>query len=154
MSKVKTSFFCQSCGQESPKWVGKCNACGAWNSYVEELIQKDSSKKDFIISNNPSKESSKATLLSEIETTNIERISVKDFELNRCLGGGLVVGSVTLVAGEPGIGKSTLFLQMALEWRHGKVLYVSGEESTQQIKIRANRMGIDNSNLYVLSTTE
>lgn len=156
MAKTKSAFFCQQCGHETPKWTGKCSSCGAWNSYVEEVLQKDdrSSSKDAFVWESQSKEAKQACRMDEVVLADEPRIVLNDGELNRALGGGLVPGSVTLVAGEPGIGKSTLFLQTALQWQQGVALYVSGEESMQQIKMRADRVGPSNPNLYLLSTTD
>ncbi len=154
MSKVKTSFFCQNCGYESVKWVGQCPSCSQWNTFVEELTQKDSSKnnngwKDY----NKEKRISKTISLSEIKSSEERRLPTSDAELNRVLGGGIVPGSLVLVAGEPGIGKSTLFLQNGLWLKDVSVLYVSGEESEQQIKMRADRLGLKNDNFYLLTET-
>ncbi|HTN16644.1 MAG TPA: DNA repair protein RadA [Chitinophagaceae bacterium] len=156
MAKTKTAFFCQQCGHESPKWNGKCTSCGAWNSYVEEVVQREDKTvaKETFVWEAQGKEARQAHRMDEIVVLDEPRIILQDAELNRTLGGGLVPGSVTLVAGEPGIGKSTLFLQTALQWRSGIVLYVSGEESMQQIKMRAERVGPSNDLLYLLSATE
>ena len=155
MSKIKTGFFCQNCGYESAKWLGKCPACNQWNTFVEELIQKESKKSSTsdwqsYNDNGPSK---KTQLLTEIKTKDTPRIITSDSELNRVLGGGIVRGSVVLVAGEPGIGKSTLFLQMGLQMQEGVTLYISGEESEQQIKMRADRLNMQNENFYLLTET-
>ncbi len=152
MSKVKTSFFCQNCGYESVKWVGQCPSCGQWNSFVEELIQKDNAKnnnswKDY----KDEKRTNKTISLNEIKSTEERRLPTSDAELNRVLGGGIVPGSLVLVAGEPGIGKSTLFLQNGLWLKDVSVLYISGEESEQQIKMRADRLGLKNDNFYLLT---
>jgi len=154
MSKVKTSFFCQNCGYESVKWVGQCPSCSQWNTFVEELTQKDNSKnnngwKDY----NDEKRISKTISLSDIKSSEEKRLLTSDEELNRVLGGGIVPGSLVLVAGEPGIGKSTLFLQNGLWLKNVSVLYVSGEESEQQIKMRADRLGLNNENFYLLTET-
>lgn len=154
MSKIKTSFFCQNCGYESVKWVGQCPSCSQWNTFVEELTQKDTAKnsntwKDY----NEEKRTSKTISLSEIKTNEERRLATSDAELNRVLGGGIVPGSLVLVAGEPGIGKSTLFLQNGLWLKDVSVLYVSGEESEQQIKMRADRLGLKNDNFYLLTET-
>jgi DNA repair protein RadA/Sms len=154
MSKIKTSFFCQNCGYESVKWVGQCPSCGQWNTFVEELTQKDTSKnsnswKDY----NDDKRISKTIPLSDIKSSEEKRLPTSDPELNRVLGGGIVPGSLILVAGEPGIGKSTLFLQNGLWLKDVSVLYVSGEESEQQIKMRADRLGLKNNNFYLLTET-
>ncbi|HNR15085.1 MAG TPA: DNA repair protein RadA [Chitinophagaceae bacterium] len=154
MSKVKTSFFCQNCGYESVKWVGQCPSCGQWNTFVEELVQKDNSKnsntwKDY----SEEKRISKTISLNEVKSSEEKRLPTADPELNRVLGGGIVPGSLVLVAGEPGIGKSTLFLQNGLWLKNVSVLYISGEESEQQIKMRANRLGLKNDNFYLLTET-
>jgi DNA repair protein RadA/Sms len=154
MSKTKTSFFCQHCGHESVKWVGQCPSCGQWNSFVEEITQKDKSKdstdwKEY----NQDKRVGKTVALDKIKTTEEKRIPTSDQELNRVLGGGIVPGSLVLVAGEPGIGKSTLFLQNGLWLKDISVLYVSGEESEQQIKMRADRLQLHNENFYLLTET-
>ena len=154
MSKVKTSFFCQNCGYESVKWVGQCPSCSQWNTFVEELTQKDNSKKDNGWKDyNDEKRINKTISLSEIKSSEEKRLPTSDAELNRVLGGGIVPGSLVLVAGEPGIGKSTLFLQNGLWLKDVSVLYVSGEESEQQIKMRADRLGLKNENFYLLTET-
>jgi DNA repair protein RadA/Sms len=155
MSKTKTSFFCQHCGNESAKWVGKCNACNKWNTYVEEVIVrgKDATAEKSPWNNLLDKISVRTINLGEIDSAELRRIVTPDGELNRVLGGGIVPGSIVLVAGEPGIGKSTLFLQDALLLKNVKTLYVSGEESEQQIKMRADRLGISNENFYILTET-
>jgi DNA repair protein RadA/Sms len=157
MSKTKTAFFCSNCGYISTKWLGKCPSCNQWNTLVEEVIETDKSNKQWNDYNNPLNNTSttkKAILLNEVITQNEQRIITPDEELNRVLGGGIVLGSIVLVAGEPGIGKSTLFLQMGLQLQHLKVLYVSGEESEQQIKLRAGRVNINNENFYLLTETK
>src|ERR1700712_1677030 len=154
MAKIKTGFFCTNCGYESAKWTGKCPACGEWNTFSEELITKDvKDKKQDWKSFTDSRPEHKSILLSEVKANNVPRIISKDNELNRVLGGGIVPGSIVLVAGEPGIGKSTLFLQIGLELSHIKTLYISGEESEQQIKLRATRLNISNNNFYLLTET-
>jgi DNA repair protein RadA/Sms len=150
MSKVKTAYFCQSCGAKYSKWVGKCNACNQWNTVVEEIIEKSYIHDWKTV---PAKISSKAHLLTEVEGFHHPRIVLQDLELNRVLGGGLVPGSVNLVGGEPGIGKSTLMLQVGLQQHELKVLYVSGEESEQQIKLRAERIGSKHTKFYILTET-
>lgn len=156
MSKVKTSYFCQSCGAQSSKWVGKCNSCGEWNTLVEEVIHKES-KNDrlqlFSSQKNQGGQSNKPILLQEIGIAEYPRIPVPGQELTRVLGGGIVPGSLVLFGGEPGIGKSTLMLQLALRLKNLKVLYVSGEESEQQIKMRAERIGITTDNCFILQET-
>jgi DNA repair protein RadA/Sms len=148
MSKVKSAFFCQECGYETPKWLGKCPSCQSWTSFVEEKIEKNSGVKAFSVSD----QKSNPTLIQEVEQSEEFRIQFEDKELNTLLGGGLVPGSILLLGGEPGIGKSTLLLQIAvLEQR--KVLYVSGEESDKQIRMRADRIGIKNQDCYLLPET-
>lgn len=148
--KVKSVFFCQSCGTESPKWVGKCPSCGEWNTYVEELVTKtgSSSKTSSFQSRQIT---SKPILINEIQFKEEDRIITYSNELNRVLGGGIVYGSLILLGGEPGIGKSTLMLQLGLHLQNKRVLYISGEESEQQIKLRANRIDATNNSLYVLT---
>ncbi len=155
MAKTKSAFFCQQCGYETPKWTGKCPSCGSWNSFVEEIKDRGEKHKGEAIwmDDEPTKKR-KAHRLDEISTLEEPRILTQDPELNRVLGGGVVPGSVILVAGEPGIGKSTLFLQAALEWKGITTLYVSGEESSQQIKLRADRVGTKNEQLYLLNATD
>ena len=137
MAKIKSAFFCQQCGYETPKWTGKCPSCGAWNSFVEEVVQRDDKSKPESVSwdDDKNKDQKKAHKLEEVIQTEHTRMQAPDGELNRVLGGGMVPGSVILIAGDPGIGKSTLFLQLALHWRSITTLYVSGEESAQQIKL-------------------
>ncbi len=154
MSKVKTAFFCQNCGYESVKWLGQCPSCDQWNVFVEEIIQKDTEKNNNDWkSYHEEKRSNKTISLAEIKTSEEKRLITADHELNRVLGGGIVPGSIVLVAGEPGIGKSTLFLQNGLWLKKAKVLYISGEESEQQIKMRADRMKLVNENFYLLTET-
>ena len=150
MAKAKTSFFCQSCGTQFSKWMGQCTACQEWNTIVEEIIQKES-KREWK-TNDSFKKASKPLRISEIELSEQDRISTKSEELNRVLGGGLVKGSVVLVGGEPGIGKSTLLLQIAMLSNH-KILYVSGEESLTQIKMRFERLKKQNQNCFILTET-
>ncbi|MBD0374335.1 MAG: DNA repair protein RadA [Flavisolibacter sp.] len=155
MSKVKTAYFCQNCGYESAKWLGKCPSCQQWNTFVEELIQKETKKaatNDWQ-SYHGDGSSKKIQPLHSVQTKETSRIITTDTELNRVLGGGIVPGSIVLVAGEPGIGKSTLFLQMGLQLQDVITLYVSGEESEQQIKMRADRLNIQNENFYLLTET-
>ncbi len=154
MSKVKSSFFCQNCGYESVKWVGQCPACSQWNTFVEELTQKDTGKnKNGWDDYNDDKRKTRTITLKEIKSSEEKRIVTADAELNRVLGGGVVPGSIILVAGEPGIGKSTLFLQNGLWLKNVKVLYISGEESDQQIKMRADRLKLKNEDFYLLTET-
>ena len=152
MAKTKTVFFCKECGNESPKWIGHCPGCGAWNSYVEESVVVGKDSKSVKSSMLPDIKS-KPTPVAEISSVKEARIDLGYEELNRVLGGGLVPGSLILLGGEPGIGKSTLLLQVALNIKDKKVLYVSGEESAQQIKMRAERIGIRNENCYILTET-
>src|SRR5690606_9741510 len=154
MAKTKSAYFCQQCGYESAKWMGKCPSCQAWNSLVEEVIQKEDKNRAAHIWENDAKEKRKAHRIAEIVAGEEMRIALPDPELNRALGGGIVPGSVILIAGEPGIGKSTLFLQCALQWQQGTTLYVSGEESAQQIKLRAERIGGSNDGLFLLTATD
>lgn len=147
MVKSKTVFICQNCGAKEAKWTGRCNVCGEWNSFVEEVEVVSKGRRNAVIGN----PSSKALRLSEIKVNADARMDTGDQELNRVLGGGMVPGSMILLGGEPGIGKSTLVLQFALHNRCGKVLYVSGEESISQIKMRAQRLGSDNDDCLFLS---
>ena len=151
MAKVKTVFFCKNCGSESPKWIGKCPSCNEWNTYVEEIISKASTGKLPDVLGFATDRIPKA--LHSIDSESHPRINLKDAELNRTLGGGLVPGSLVLFGGEPGIGKSTLMLQMAIKKNSLTTLYVSGEESEQQIKMRADRIGIENPNCLILAET-
>ena len=151
MSKIKTTFFCQNCGAQFPKWVGKCSSCNEWNTIVEEIIHKEEKSAWKGVSSKS--RNTKAVKLNEITTTHEERINTCNNELNRVLGGGLVKGSVVLLGGEPGIGKSTLLLQIALLMKN-RVLYVSGEESMTQIKLRADRLNSSNDNCLILTETK
>lgn len=148
MAKVKKAYVCQNCGVQSAQWVGKCSSCGEWNTYVEEIISQPE-KKSFA-EKLIDKKSTRPIPIQEVTYEDLPRIMLSDQELNRVLGGGVVRGSVTLIGGEPGIGKSTLLLQMALSMSN-KVLYVSGEESASQIKMRADRTGIHNDACYVIN---
>ncbi|MET0466837.1 MAG: DNA repair protein RadA [Chitinophagaceae bacterium] len=156
MSKVKTAFFCQNCGYESVKWVGQCPSCGQWNTFVEELVQKEAKAKNDWKDFQDDKRTQKTIALHEVKTSEEKRLLTPDGELNRVLGGGIVPGSIVLIAGEPGIGKSTLFLQIGLSLNNTKVLYISGEESDQQIKMRADRikeMHGSKENFFLLTET-
>lgn len=154
MSKTRTSFFCQHCGYESMKWLGRCPSCGEWNTFVEEVVQKGNDKSISSEWRDDARRSGIKTIaLSDVNSVETKRIITSDSELNRVLGGGIVPGSIILVAGEPGIGKSTLFLQIGLQLNHLKILYVSGEESEQQIKMRADRIGVVNESFYLLTET-
>ena len=150
MAKTKRAFFCRACGNESPKWLGKCPACGEWNTYVEEVIQKESGAASSQLVRPARTQPQK---VSEIIQSNVKRIDLGNSEVNRVLGGGLVKGSLVLLGGEPGIGKSTLSLQIALADNGLKTLYVSGEESAQQIKMRAERLGVGNEECLIYPET-
>lgn len=154
MAKAKTIFFCSNCGASSPKWLGKCPHCGEWNTYQEELIQKETAAEERRRSwSAPGKaESPRAIPLKQIQTGKTIRLSTPDEELNRVLGGGIVPGSLVLIGGQPGIGKSTLLLQVAMQLP-ARILYVSGEESEEQIKMRADRIGDFKSECYILTET-
>ena len=152
MAKRKTAFFCQNCGAQSPKWLGKCPSCGEWNTIVEEVLVANDDQ-GWIDEKNIKFSKSKPVSLDEIELDNEQRIKTNDQELDRVLGGGLVCGSLVLIGGEPGIGKSTLMLQIALQLTSVTILYVSGEESEQQLKMRAQRIGSQSSSLYILTET-
>ncbi|GFZ82655.1 DNA repair protein RadA [Aquaticitalea lipolytica] len=149
MSKIKTTFFCQNCGSQYSKWQGQCTACKEWNTIAEEVIQK-AEKSDWKQSSSEVKRVSKPLKINEIETSQETRLNTFDEEFNRVLGGGIVPGSLILLGGEPGIGKSTLLLQIALKLPY-KTLYVSGEESQKQIKMRAERINPNSENCYVLT---
>ena len=154
MRKVKKAFFCQNCGYETVKWLGQCPSCNQWNTFVEELIQRETAKNNgWQHYNETTERTNKTILLNEIKSSEEKRLMTGDEELNRVLGGGIVPGSIILVAGEPGIGKSTLFLQNGLKFTDKIILYISGEESEQQIKMRADRLNISNENFYLLTET-
>jgi len=150
MAKIKTSYFCQNCGHESSKWLGRCPACGEWNTFVEETVAKETSAAKHLsfLTTKPLPQR-----VDEISYEQEPRILLGSGEMDRILGGGMVKGSVVLIGGEPGIGKSTLSLQLALHREQLKTLYVSGEESVQQIKLRAERLGGSGNNCYILSET-
>lgn len=153
MSKTKTSYFCQNCGAQSPKWVGRCPSCGEWNTFAEEIItRKDDARAPAFVSKTSGR-AAKPQLLHAITVGEEIRLPVYDQELSRVLGGGLVPGSMVLFGGEPGIGKSTLMLQLAIQLKGMRVLYVSGEESEQQIRMRAERIGNSNPDCYILTET-
>lgn len=151
MAKERTVYICTHCGQDSPKWVGKCPSCGAWNTYVEEVVRKENINKRPVSGIETPK--TKPVALHEIEIGNETRIDLKDEELNRVLGGGLVPGSLVLIGGEPGIGKSTLILQTVLRLEGLRVLYVSGEESARQLKLRADRIEHSSSDCLIACET-
>jgi len=144
--KLKTIYSCQNCGHQSPKWLGKCPSCGMWNTFTEETIEKRKAATS-------ARKTNKIQKLSDLKATTIERIDMLSPELNRVLGGGLVPGSVILIGGEPGIGKSTLLLQTALRLNKLKILYISGEESVEQINLRAQRIPYQSDNLFLLPET-
>ncbi len=150
MAKVKKGFFCQNCGTQHTQWQGQCNGCKEWNTLLEELLSKEAPKE---WESNQKQKTAQPIRIDQIDVAAIPRIKTGDAEFDRVLGGGIVPGVVVLLGGEPGIGKSTLLLQLALQLKK-KVLYVSGEESQQQIKLRAGRMGLDENHCYVLSETE
>jgi|TARA_B100000959_G_scaffold96100_1_gene101913 DNA repair protein RadA/Sms len=148
--KVQSAFFCQSCGTQSPKWLGKCPSCNEWNTFVEEVINKEESAKSW---NSKKERANKPSLISAINFSDEKRLLTPDNELNRVLGGGIVPGSLILLGGDPGIGKSTLLLQLALQMQMKKMLYVSGEESERQIKMRADRIKENSENCFILCET-
>ncbi|MCF6365011.1 MAG: DNA repair protein RadA [Bacteroidales bacterium] len=149
MAKIKTAYVCQNCGNREAKWIGQCSACNEWNTFEEEVIEKSSS----IVSSSNKKVAAKPQRIKDITFEKEIRINTLNAEFNRVLGGGLVLGSIVLIGGEPGIGKSTLALQIAANLEHYKTMYVSGEESLQQIKLRAKRIASGENNCYILSET-
>ena len=149
MAKSKTIYICQNCGVSSPKWIGRCPSCGEWNTYVEEVIRKESRSAAGL----HAEQTSRPQKISEITTIQVPRLKTGYSEFDRILGGGIVPGSMVLIGGEPGVGKSTLALQVALTLKGKKILYVSGEESGQQIRLRAERLGMDNPDCYILGET-
>ena len=151
MAKVKKAYFCRNCGFEAPKWLGKCPSCGEWDSFTEEVIAREASTPSLQAA--ASIERSRPQRLDEIRESNHRRIDTGYSEVNRVLGGGLVPGSLVLLGGEPGIGKSTLSLQLALAENRLKTLYVSGEESAEQIRMRADRIGIRNEECLIYAET-
>ncbi len=153
MAKVKTTFYCQNCGAQYAKWQGQCNACKEWNTIAEEVIQKAEKSAWKTPAASSTKRVSKPLLINEIDVSQEARMQTSDAEFNRVLGGGIVPGSLTLLGGEPGIGKSTLLLQIALKLPY-KTLYVSGEESQKQIKMRAERINPNSNNCYILTETK
>jgi len=151
MAKDKTVYVCSNCGQDSPKWIGKCPSCGEWNTYVEEVVHKEAANKRPVSGIETPK--AKPMALCDVTTSDEPRIDLKDDELNRVLGGGLVPGSLVLIGGEPGIGKSTLVLQTVLRMPNRRILYVSGEESARQIKLRADRIQHNSSDCLIVCET-
>ncbi len=150
MAKVKKAYFCKNCGFDAPKWLGRCPSCGEWNTFTEEIIAKESSSIAATVAKVPT---SKPQRVADITESNHTRIDIGNSEVNRVLGGGLVPASLILLGGEPGIGKSTLSLQLALRNNGLKTLYVSGEESAEQIKMRANRIGVGNEECLIYTET-
>ncbi|MCF6169625.1 MAG: DNA repair protein RadA [Bacteroidales bacterium] len=150
MAKTQTTYFCQNCGNQSSKWLGKCPACGEWNTYQEEIVSRKEDKKGGY---QKPKKSIRPVAVQDITSEKENRLNTQSAEFNRVLGGGMVAGSIVLIGGEPGIGKSTLLLQVALNMEGCRVLYVSGEESYQQIKMRADRLGLNNPECYILNET-
>ena len=154
MAKTKTVYICSNCGADSPKWLGKCPSCGEWNTYVEEVVAKETpAAKRPVPSGLSERGQARPVLLRDITAEKEDRLDMKDQELNRVLGGGLVKGSLVLIGGEPGIGKSTLVLQTILKLHDLKVLYVSGEESYRQLKMRADRLAPESQNCLILCET-
>ena len=153
MAKIKKTFYCQNCGASASKWIGKCPSCDQWNTYVEEIVSKGKTAEiPAWVDDNSKTRKATPKLVGQIQGKQADRIVTDDLELNRVTGGGIVSGSLVLIGGEPGIGKSTLMLQLALNTEN-KVLYVSGEESQHQLKMRADRLGIKNEACYILSST-
>lgn len=150
MAKVKKAFFCRNCGFEAPKWLGRCPSCGEWNTFTEEVIARESGGGPATVANLPK---ARPQRIADIHESEHRRIDLGNREVNRVLGGGLVPGSLVLLGGEPGIGKSTLSLQIALADNGLKTLYVSGEESAEQIKMRALRLGIGNEGCLIYAET-
>ncbi|WP_026569019.1 MULTISPECIES: DNA repair protein RadA [Sediminibacillus] len=152
MAKRKTKYVCQECGYETPKWMGKCPSCHKWNTFVEEMEGSSSSRHTFQV---PSGSKTKPEKITAIQSEEEPRVTTKMPEFNRVLGGGIVPGSLVLIGGDPGIGKSTLLLQVSsqLARKQMNVLYISGEESARQTKLRADRLGVTSDNLYVLAET-
>jgi DNA repair protein RadA/Sms len=154
MAKTKTNYFCQNCGYESPKWMGKCPSCETWNAFVEEVVQKNETPRNEWRQTSRKQRIETPRKIAEVESNGEFRIVTGDAELNRVLGGGIVPGSLVLIGGEPGIGKSTLMLQVGMSLKNLNTLYVSGEESDQQLKMRANRLSTPGSdNCYILTET-
>lgn len=151
MAKTKTVYVCQQCGADSPKWIGKCPSCGEWNTYVEEIVSKESGSQSSLKGLIQTKQ--KPVKLHEIEATEESRMDISNRELNRVLGGGIVKGSLVLIGGEPGIGKSTLVLQVVLQLNGRRTLYISGEESVKQLKLRAERIQYDSPDCFFVSET-
>jgi len=153
LAKTQTRYYCQNCGAQSSQWMGKCTSCGEWNTYVEEVVEKARPSAAGGQRGRPASRSAPRKI-RDISFSKEKRIMTRSAELNRVLGGGLVYGSVVLVGGEPGIGKSTLLLQMSVALTTQKVLYISGEESEEQIRMRAERIGYSNESCYILTETD
>jgi DNA repair protein RadA/Sms len=153
MAKTQITFYCKNCGASSAKWIGKCPSCNEWNTYIEEVVHKEKNSLTKTWKKDSNIRTLKPVLIDNVEKGNEQRYPVKDIELARVLGGGIVPGSVILIGGEPGIGKSTLMLQIALQFSNKKVLYISGEESDTQIKMRAERLPFKNSECYLFTET-
>lgn len=151
--KEKKLFICNNCGHQSTKWEGRCVNCQSWNSYEETVVVKDTTKKEKKAWRDDTRKKSASVPVQMISASDAPRFSVEDGELNRTLGGGIVPGSITLIGGDPGIGKSTLLLQFAIKTKY-KILYVSGEESATQIRMRASRIGIENQNCHIYAETD
>ncbi len=155
MTKVKSAFFCSNCGIQSPKWMGRCTSCGEWNTFVEEVIKKEGARHGSRVTGTEKPASStRPQPIHKVDATAIKRIPTGSEELNRVLGGGIVPGALMLIGGEPGIGKSTLMLQVAMQMTGHKVLYISGEESDMQLSMRAARLGFKHDGCYVLTETD
>ncbi len=152
-AKIKTEFFCSNCGARSGKWIGRCPSCGEWNTYVEEVVKKDDGRKGSAYKSSEAARS-KPRLLDQIRDDQEKRTSSGSRELDRVLGGGIVPGALMLIGGEPGIGKSTLMLQVVLQVKDTKILYISGEESDLQLRMRAKRIGLEHSQCYILTETD
>lgn len=151
MAKLKTVHICQNCAYETPKWAGKCPSCNEWNTFVEQQVEAGNKKQTTERTTGVT--GSKAVRINEVKAGDFARVATPDAEFNRVLGGGIVAGSIVLIGGEPGIGKSTLMLQTAIQLPNTKIAYVSGEESQQQIKMRADRLGIKNEDCYLITET-
>ena len=152
MAKIKSVYICSECGYESPKWYGKCPSCGEWNTMNEELVDKKASTVQKSITKSSY---SKPVTINTIDTNDEERYNTGSEELDRVLGGGIVKGSLVLLGGDPGIGKSTILLQICEKLGQSlKILYVSGEESKRQLKLRAQRLGVNNENIYIMTETD
>jgi DNA repair protein RadA/Sms len=151
-AKIKSAFFCSNCGAQSAKWIGRCPSCGEWNTYQEEIIQKESSSSRGAY--RPEAGRSRPVLVGEIPDSKEQRATSGSQELDRVLGGGIVPGALILIGGEPGIGKSTLMLQAAMQMQHTSVLYISGEESELQLRMRATRLQLQHPKCYILTETD